>query len=70
MSPRSRRHPPRWGCRDRPPRHEFRHVAQYEAKGGIAGFLAEHLQHLVRFGYEESPFERDARAHEADRFEP
>ena len=48
--------------------HEFRHVAQYEAKGGIPAFLGEHLQHLVRFGYEASPFERDARDHEAEAF--
>ena len=44
--------------------HEFRHVAQYEACGGIAQFLAVHLGHLVAFGYEDSPFEVDARAHE------
>jgi len=44
--------------------HELRHVAQYEACGGIAGFLAVHLADLVAFGYEDSPFEVDARAHE------
>ena len=44
--------------------HEFRHVAQYEAVGGIAPFLQAHLQHLVQYGYENSPFEVDARAHE------
>jgi hypothetical protein len=44
--------------------HEFRHVAQYEACGGIPNFLAAHLRHLVAFGYEDSPFEVDARAHE------
>jgi hypothetical protein len=48
--------------------HEFRHVAQYEEQGGIAAFLGKHLRHLVRFGYEESPFERDARGHEAEGF--
>ncbi len=48
--------------------HEFRHVAQYEARGGIARFLDEHLRHLVRFGYDDSPFERDARDHEASGF--
>jgi len=48
--------------------HEFRHVAQYEAKGGIPAFLGEHLRHLVRFGYDDSPFERDAREHEAEAF--
>lgn len=47
--------------------HEFRHVSQYETRGGIAPFLAQHLQDLERFGYEDSPFEVDARAHEVDR---
>ena len=47
--------------------HELRHVAQYEAQGGIRGFLALHIPHLLQFGYEESPFERDARAHEIRR---
>jgi len=44
--------------------HELRHVAQYEAHGGIRPFLALHIPHLVQFGYDDSPFERDARAHE------
>jgi hypothetical protein len=44
--------------------HEFRHVAQYEACGGIRAFLSMHLGHLAEFGYEDSPFEVDARAHE------
>jgi hypothetical protein len=44
--------------------HELRHVAQYEAAGGIPAFLAQHLHDLDRFGYEDSPFEVDARAHE------
>ena len=47
--------------------HEFRHVWQYEEQGGIAPFLARHLQDLARFGYEDSPFEVDARAHEVHR---
>jgi hypothetical protein len=47
-------------------RHELRHVAQYEAQGGIRPFLAAHIPALIRFGYRDSPFERDARAHEAD----
>ena len=45
-------------------RHELRHVAQYESRGGIRPFLAEHIPALLRFGYAASPFERDARAHE------
>ena len=44
--------------------HELRHVAQYEACGGIAPFLSAHLPQLVQFGYEDAPFEVDARAHE------
>jgi uncharacterized protein DUF4157 len=44
--------------------HELRHVAQYESSGGIRPFLAEHIGHLLQFGYEASPFEQDARAHE------
>lgn len=46
-------------------RHELRHVAQYEEAGGIGGFLARHLPDLAEQGYERSPFEVDARAHEA-----
>jgi hypothetical protein len=48
-------------------RHELRHVAQYEQKGGIGPFLAAHIPDLLRHGYRESPFERDARAHEGSR---
>jgi len=44
--------------------HELRHVAQYEAAGGVAAFLAKHLADLAAHGYEDSPFEVDARAHE------
>ena len=44
--------------------HELRHVAQYEELGGIRAFLAEHIGDLLQYGYEDSPFERDARAHE------
>jgi hypothetical protein len=44
--------------------HELRHVAQYEAAGGIAPFLAKHLVDLVQHGYDDSPYEVDARAHE------
>jgi len=46
--------------------HELRHVAQYEAAGGIPAFLAQHLRDLDRYGYEDSPFEVDARAHERE----
>ena len=47
--------------------HELRHVWQYESRGGIAPFLERHLRDLARFGYEDSPFELDARAHEVGR---
>jgi hypothetical protein len=39
-------------------------VPERRAGGGIAAFLAVHLADLVAFGYEDSPFEVDARAHE------
>ena len=48
--------------------HEFRHVAQYEACGGIAAFLATHLAHLSLHGYDNSPFELDAERHERHGF--
>jgi hypothetical protein len=44
--------------------HEFRHVSQYEACGSIKAFLTVQLRHLVAYGYEDSPFEVDARAQE------
>lgn len=44
--------------------HEFRHVQQYEAHGSIAAFLPVYLQQIVEFGYDNAPFEIDARAHE------
>jgi hypothetical protein len=44
--------------------HELRHVAQYEACGGIPGFLGVHLADMLERGYQDSRFEVDARAHE------
>ena len=44
--------------------HEFRHVFQYEQRGGIAGFLPIYLEQIASFGYANSPLEIDARAHE------
>ena len=46
--------------------HEFRHVFQYESRGGIAPFLAQHIRDLAQFGYDDSPFEVDARRYEWD----
>ena len=44
--------------------HELRHVAQYEAAGSIAAFLPAYLMQILHFGYEDAPFEVDARNHE------
>lgn len=44
--------------------HEFRHVYQYEVSGSIRVFIAEYLQQLIQYGYDLSPYEIDARAHE------
>jgi hypothetical protein len=44
--------------------HEFRHVHQYEQAGSIAAFLPVYLQQIVTVGYNNAPFELDARAHE------
>ena len=44
--------------------HELRHVAQYEAAGSIAAFLPAYLAQIVHFGYEDAPYEVDARQHE------
>jgi len=46
--------------------HECRHVYQYEAAGSIAAFLAVYLQQIAMSGYDNAPFERDARAYEVD----
>ena len=45
-------------------RHELRHVAQYEAAGGIAPFLAEYLSQILLHGYQAAELEQDARRHE------
>lgn len=44
--------------------HEFRHVHQYEQAGSIAAFLPTYLQQIVSVGYNNAPYEIDARAHE------
>lgn len=46
--------------------HECRHVYQYEAAGSIGEFLPLYLQQIAEYGYENSPFEVDARNHERD----
>ena len=45
-------------------RHEFRHVYQYETAGSVRAFLPVYLGQIVQFGYQDAPFEQDARAHE------
>ena len=47
--------------------HELRHVAQYEAAGSIREFLPGYLAQIVHFGYEDAPYEVDARSHEIGR---
>ncbi|WP_092353485.1 hypothetical protein [Collimonas sp. OK242] len=44
--------------------HECRHVYQYEQAGSIAVFLHAYLHEIADYGYENSPFEIDARVHE------
>lgn len=44
--------------------HEFRHVAQYEAMGGIHAFIPEYMEQIFTHGYTDAPLEVDARAHE------
>ena len=46
--------------------HECRHVYQYERAGSIARYLPLYLRQIVEHGYEDAPFEVDARAHELD----
>jgi hypothetical protein len=46
--------------------HECRHVYQYETHRFIAAFLSVYLQQIAMVGYEDAPFEQDARAHELD----
>lgn len=44
--------------------HELRHVRQYEALGGIDGFIPIYLAQMDSVGYDLAPLEHDARAHE------
>ena len=47
--------------------HEFRHVHQFEKHRSLAEFIQEYLEQIVEFGYEDAPYEQDARAHEVPR---
>jgi hypothetical protein len=44
--------------------HECRHVHQVEVAGGLAAFLPHYLQQIAEFGYDNAPYELDAREHE------
>ena len=44
--------------------HELRHVFQYEQAGSIASFLRAYLAQIVQYGYQDAPYEKDAREHE------
>ena len=44
--------------------HECRHVYQYEAAGSIEKFLPLYLRQIAVHGYQNAPFEVDARNHE------
>jgi hypothetical protein len=44
--------------------HECRHVHQYEVAGSIAAFLPVYLKQIMKYGYENAPYEVDARRHE------
>lgn len=44
--------------------HECRHVYQYETAGSIKDFLPLYLQQIALSGYDDAPFEVDARDHE------
>ena len=46
--------------------HELRHVYQYETNGAIPGFLPLYLRQVIEVGYDDAPFEKDAREHERD----
>ncbi|PMS16990.1 hypothetical protein C0Z18_21210 [Trinickia dabaoshanensis] len=44
--------------------HECRHVYQYEVAGSIAAFMPTYLGQIATVGYNDAPFEVDARQHE------
>lgn len=50
--------------------HECRHVYQYEVAGSLAAFLGSYLQQIVTYGYDNAPYEIDAREHELDADQP
>ena len=46
--------------------HEFRHVAQCEQAGSLDNYLTQYLTQIATIGYNDAPFEVDARAHEIE----
>jgi len=46
--------------------HECRHVYQYETAGSIDAFLPIYLHQIATIGYEDAPYEVDARNNEID----
>jgi hypothetical protein len=46
--------------------HECRHVHQYEVAGSIENFLPVYLHQIATVGYNDAPYEVDARNHERD----
>ncbi len=46
--------------------HECRHVYQYETAGSIGTFLPIYLHQIATVGYDNAPYEIDAREHEQD----
>lgn len=45
-------------------RHEFRHVYQFEQAGSLELFINAYIESVLTYGYHDSAFEQDARAHE------
>jgi hypothetical protein len=46
--------------------HECRHVFQYETAGSIDAFLPIYFHQIATVGYDNAPYEIDAREHETD----
>ena len=55
----------RKGCySNRLMRHELRHVAQVDRVGGLRNFMSEYLSQVMTVGYQDAPFEIEARKFE------
>jgi hypothetical protein len=40
--------------------HELIHVKQYQDNGGVKGFLKIYISEILKYGYDESPLEKEA----------